>query len=339
MLPGPYLNASTLPNLPSSLLPVTATQPFVATQSPLPNTFADFYAQIYASRATILVNLTPQWDTVGSQKMRKGHRYWPPPEKGTSQSDEMDVGQGWKVKLLSHQTDTTLLQHMKDRGFDAQKDWRIVKRRLQVTPPSTWSASHEEEYAAALSTNKPVSSSSTAQYRLPRLKRADGTPNGPAIIDMIHVEHWSDGGDADRDNFTRLVDLVCRHRQEQEDQLHLTSASSSPTQSKSACRPPIWVHCSAGIGRTGTLIGGLIARDILRSGSGDGRNDDNDDDDDDDAKRRRQLLQECPSLELTLRIWAHVRDRRSGAITTAEQAMMIYTEIERLKQAASSSSQ
>ncbi|CAO1629221.1 unnamed protein product [Parajaminaea phylloscopi] len=323
MLPGSYLNASTIPRLPSSLLPVATSQSYVATQSPVPNTFVDFYRHLYASHATLLVNLTPQWDVVGEQRMRKGHRYWPPVESGQEVSSVMQLGEGWSVQVVEHSTDTTLLGHMQAREFDQGKDWRIIKRKLRVTPPAGYAEDHKADYEKCL---RSVAADASRPEELPPLRQQGDGKDKSRIIEMIHVEHWSDGGDAAVDNFARLVELVVEHQRRQ--QREQTASSHTATSQGAWIAPPIWVHCSAGIGRTGTLIGALMARDILL-----GRDqDDGCDKGGEAAQHRTRLANDLSSVELTVRIWSHMRTRRSGLITTADQAMMVWGEIERLKQ-------
>lgn len=63
---------------------------------------------------------------------------------------------------------------------------------------------------------------------------------------LLHITSWADFGEVDEKVFGTLLDMVLRE------------AGSS------TC--PIWTHCSAGIGRSGTVIGGLLARDLGEEG-------------------------------------------------------------------------
>jgi protein tyrosine phosphatase len=63
-------------------------------------------------------------------------------------------------------------------------------------------------------------------------------------FDLIHMTSWPDFGAFSSDIMIHLLELIER-----------TAKGSDP----------VWVHCSAGIGRSGTLIASLLARDLKSS--------------------------------------------------------------------------
>lgn len=80
-------------------------------------------------------------------------------------------------------------------------------------------------------------------------------------FDQIHVTSWADHGSSSQESLKRILDLMD----------HYSSNSNSRTQfngnhSISNNNPsPILVHCSAGVGRSGTVISSHILRHLSRS--------------------------------------------------------------------------
>lgn len=304
-LPSPYLNASAVPPMVWKPLSLTTTsQPFVACQAPLPSTMPTFFNHILSSGARLIVNLTPVFDTANRSKMRKSHQYWP---EATS-SGPSDVGQGWSVEMLSEDVQSvrnpplaaqppvsfssrSLRKHIPKNPTASDDDWKIICRRLRIRPPSGWTPSSLSSYVKAL-----YDDTGTAPKHPPTDISLD--EGNSWNVTLLHVETWADGGHSSAANFTRLVELV------EETQRKMIPASSFPV-------PPVWVHCSAGIGRTGTLIGGLIARALITS--------------------KEPSILETPAEKIVLMIWRYLRERRYGMITTPQQAKMIYDEIGRIR--------
>jgi protein tyrosine phosphatase len=78
-----------------------------------------------------------------------------------------------------------------------------------------------------------------AKYRL-RLTR--GKDSKQLDFDLLHITSWPDFGAFSPVVFTNLLDMI-------------EGAGKGQ-------RGPVWIHCSAGIGRSGTVIASLLARDL-----------------------------------------------------------------------------
>lgn len=68
-------------------------------------------------------------------------------------------------------------------------------------------------------------------------------------ITQLHIISWPDFGSKGIESYERILSLV----QSEQQSLLRTNRSTPPSSSP----PPIWIHCSAGVGRTGVLISGL----------------------------------------------------------------------------------
>lgn len=113
-------------------------------------------------------------------------------------------------------------------GDEVPGEWDVVKRSLVIHAPASVAA------ASATSATGP-----TEEERHPRHQ-----------LTMLHVCSWADFGTSGKASFERLLSLI--------EDLNGHDHDSSP---------PLWLHCSAGVGRSGTVIAGLMARDLARHGS------------------------------------------------------------------------
>lgn len=72
----------------------------------------------------------------------------------------------------------------------------------------------------------------------------DGEADGSKVqhdFELLHVTCWPDFGSFSNQVFEQLLEIIARTTNEKD---------------------PIWVHCSAGIGRSGTVVAALLAQDL-----------------------------------------------------------------------------
>ena len=74
----PYINASPIDNLGAGV------PHFVATMCPKKQTFAHFWSMVWEVGCTMIINLTHERDKVGSEPTDKRERYWPPFDEATT---------------------------------------------------------------------------------------------------------------------------------------------------------------------------------------------------------------------------------------------------------------
>lgn len=183
---GEYLNASRIGPGPWGQ---GGKQSFVATQAPLPWTFADFFNAIVADQTRLLVNLT----NLQENGMVKANQYWP-----AHVGNKLRAGP-WEVTLQGV------------RRPDCA-GWEVTQRELKLSPVSGNQPAHH--------------------------------------ITQLHITSWPDFGAQGGEAYERLLHCI------QELQTSLLGERGGEP-------PPIWMHCSAGLGRTGVVVAGSLALDYL----------------------------------------------------------------------------
>ena len=200
---------------------------YIATQAPIPTTFADFWRVIWEQQVRVIVMLTAEKE--GGQV--KSHPYWRPGEYGP-----------FKLKVLSEKRvslDST------DVGSRPDALCRPSLGQRRSTNPNTPT---EKKVAAD---NAPASTESPAVIVRHLTLSHSQHPFVPMReVTQLQYTQWPDFG-APAEPFA-LLDLIRQMNK------YLRS-TSSPTQAKSPSEAapegqrPILVHCSAGCGRTGTF--------------------------------------------------------------------------------------
>lgn len=124
-------------------------------------------------------------------------------------------------------------------------------------------------------------------------------------LTQIHVTSWPDFGSAGTDTYERLLSFIQKENRE-------LALRNKPSTTRP---PPLWIHCSAGVGRTGTVIAGLMVLDYLEHLPSSIRIP--------KAEDRQKSAQ-----DLTVSIITHMRSHRAGMVQGVGQARMVVSLIE-----------
>eukprot|EP00944_MAST-04C_sp_MAST-4C-sp1_P012189 g12189.t1 len=201
---------------PSGYLPGTSTEfNYIATMCPKLETFEHFWLMVWAKNTRIIVNLTNAKDRVGSKPSDKKERYWPPYRSNTNTSEQSKF---WRIRV------ETL---MEEEASDFQGLWKTLVRLStgNSQQPQGQQGRVEERYVTIYSYTNWVDFG-----RAKDINRASFRQNAKNVMRLLlevekHVS--SNNLDGRNDAYGNGID-------------HDSSY--------------IVVHCSAGVGRTGTYI-------------------------------------------------------------------------------------
>lgn len=233
---GDYINA----NYVNMEIPEVGINRYIATQGPLPHTTTDFWRMVQQESSHLVVMLT----TVMERGRPKCHQYWP------SLGEDLQMGPDFRVKCLTEVADETGSFVFRELQLCDRitGEVRTVQHMQYLAWPDHGVPSDPEMFLQFTQKMRAMRSTSLLQEidnSLAKMRLMDDddddeddeVENGGLVrgtADGKGVEENGNAGDSPMDN-----DMP---------------TSTSIHQFISAANPPIIVHCSAGIGRTGVLI-------------------------------------------------------------------------------------
>ncbi|XP_053673265.1 tyrosine-protein phosphatase non-receptor type 4 [Anopheles nili] len=221
---GDYINANYV-NM--EIPPARKTNRYIATQGPLPSTVNDFWRMVQQESSHLVVMLT----TVKESGSTKCHQYWP-----SADDDPLVPSPGFSINCLTEKPDET--------GSFVFRDLVMTDERTKETRTI-----QHMQYLAWPDHDVPADPNLFLQFT-ERVRSARETTlplEIEASLKNVKLRNVDENGGLDNSE-RRIVHT------DSDDSPNDMPSSTSVHQYISASNPPIIVHCSAGIGRTGVLI-------------------------------------------------------------------------------------
>ncbi|EAA04150.5 AGAP007130-PA [Anopheles gambiae str. PEST] len=221
---GDYINANYV-NM--EIPPARKTNRYIATQGPLPTTVNDFWRMVQQESSHLVVMLT----TVKESGSTKCHQYWP-----SAEDDPLVPSPGFSISCLTEKPDET--------GSFVFRDLVMTDERTKETRTI-----QHMQYLAWPDHDVPADPNLFLQFT-ERVRSARETTlplEIEASLKNVKLRSVDENGGLDNSE-RRIVHT------DSDDSPNDMPSSTSVHQYISASNPPIIVHCSAGIGRTGVLI-------------------------------------------------------------------------------------
>lgn len=211
---------------------------YIATQAPLPDTTPHFWQMVYESKTPVIIMLTREYED--NCHVTKSERYWPPV--------------GHNVLFNDY------LVHGIDENVDTSRG--LIERRFHVGMVVDKRTKHARDLVDADSLVAPTTNTDNQTWQTPSRSRSqnncdnDDCDNDGDVEDLmknleligpvqeVYQMQYIDWPDQDVPTTPcTLLDLCQR----------VDALSYSQWLKTNKCGPPV-VHCSAGVGRTGTFI-------------------------------------------------------------------------------------
>lgn len=207
---------------------------YIATQAPLPTTFETFWTAVWQQNARTVAMLTREHESGRAQS----HNYWS--EK----------------------------QYGKNIGLDTLEEYELDGKGKPLSAPAP-SKDEDGGFFAQVSAAKGEGCEPQAEpvmvVRKLRLTNKAAPNESPRIITHLQYVGWPDYSiPSDPEALLLFIDMASQSQQD----AHLAAVANDPqatsSRSKEAAVGPLILHCSAGVGRTGTYIVIDSVLDVLR---------------------------------------------------------------------------
>lgn len=221
---GDYINA----NYVNMEIPPTGTvNRYIATQGPLPTTVNDFWRMVQQESSHLVVMLT----TVKEGGRAKCHQYWP-----SADDEPLALSDGFSIKCLTEKPDETGSFVFRDLVLtdEKSKETRTIQHMQYLAWPDHGVPADPElflQFTERVRAARNTTLLQEIEASLKNVKLRTMDENGGLDLSERRAAN-TDSDDSPND----------------------MPSSTSVHQYISAANPPIIVHCSAGIGRTGVLI-------------------------------------------------------------------------------------
>ncbi|CAO1627092.1 unnamed protein product [Sympodiomycopsis kandeliae] len=210
---------------------------YIATQAPLPSTFETFWRAVWQQNSRTIAMLTREYESGRVQS----HNYWSEPSYGSS----------------------IRLRVLEERELDA--------RGLPCNKPGSALTNTSSNEGGGFFAEVARESDTVNKVAVMILRKIElgynGSDEKPRIVNHLQFIGWPDYSiPSDPEALLVFMDLASRFQQEAHLELSdgRTTATHGIEWSKQSATGPLMLHCSAGVGRTGTYAVIDSVLDVLR---------------------------------------------------------------------------
>jgi protein tyrosine phosphatase len=237
---------------------------YIATQGPLPNTFADFWRMVWEHDVAVILMLTREIES----GVVKCARYWPEPDDDDEDDDDDD----------DNDDDDDDSNKNKNKNKNKNDDDADSNDDVNSKPKAKLAASFTSDLAYVTFDDLPAVEPADKDTEDPRqacygdvrvlfrgkrsgdefVVRQFDLRRGDVVrrLTMLQYTGWPDHGvPASPQGFvtlSRLADVA--NKSNTRANFKLAGRKRDESQKKRSALPPLVAHCSAGVGRTGTFI-------------------------------------------------------------------------------------
>lgn len=243
---------------------------FIAHQAPVPDCIGAFWSGVYEARPIAIVMLT----RITEGGKHKADQYWPTAEGQTWEMPNgllvSNLGAPRQKAAASASCPPTPDKNNTSTSSNSSSVSSVnnqQQQQLQLHQPQVELKTPTRAIGNGLGQSPPPTPGSVCDSIINTviIVRPKGTPEDDASgkvhrTVLTRYESWPDHG------VPSTTGGVQRMFEELDHKIWAHQQHSKQQQQQQQQPPSVFVHCSAGIGRTGTFIGGFICRDMFRRG-------------------------------------------------------------------------